>query len=867
MEARLGEKAALALRVLPLLFYSNAEGLPGYSRGLNSPTGINGYRPSKNEQALAKELFPNSKIKITGNFHAAIDFIAATNGIDFDPAGITVWIAAADAQMNESFFQQLQKKTHAVEFWIKKFSRFDFVLRPISCCGIRSNGVLKNNLLLGGVWLAGRTPFWRLTPPFASETQYAEQVKILSSNPSFGIQTYMDLGPAFQPPLREEANETIKTLIEERETGFSWALRLAQLEMRLTQGEQAPSTCEGAKGQILAGILVDPDIMPVDAVARFYLSENLREKARIICSWHYLNSEIRLKLGALASGAAEPGTEALARYAASWEWNDDTLKRLNAWRESGIDSALNFDKDIDLFISDAWRRIRLLLGRAEIAAWVEEEALIRMDKKIQAACFQSPQKIKKSHHRLIPHAKALTLLHRALDSEFPWALMHGIISIRSGEEEIQPLKEASDPAALILWAAANNLFGQDTKLFARGVEEGVNFSDLERLSHPLWKLMAQPHPDAGGWAGLGQDSTPVKILAAPNFGRSERELLSLTAVYETTWGEIYYRTWSDTEVLQNFCTKILIPFLPRNFHDEDIEVFVQKQKVRSMGNAEGAFQRELPELSRFLGGSSLSPLNRRRYIGAKEEGFFLIERTGQAMDFIPVASYDELLRILRALTPHSKVETLVGNYDGPLNLLREAFNNSTYGYLDIFALTDGDQGALIIIDEIGHLSYLPHYSEEQIYELSHVLVFLENIYHQVRSQPNTPLRGNTLRDCIKIHALINSQRTKAVLSTNNYLSKVDALGLKPFELGLEKDEENGYRVRWGNEVITRAQTPDPLGELQRRIGIIRQSGKDYDIFLTKVFLDDGFLLRFKGEFVSTGHYLFYKTALEAKLFH
>jgi len=867
LEKQLGGKAEQVLQAIPILFHSNKEGLPGYARALNLPAGISGYRPSKSEVALAKELFPKAKVKTSGGFNGSIEFIAVINDAE-DGASINVWLALSDAQLSESSLDQLEKKTAAVESWIKKYGGCCVVFHLMPCKEISSSMELRNRLLLDGIWLAGRIPFWRLIPPFVSEKQYDEHVKILMSNPMFGIQAYIDLGPAFQPKLREDVGDSIKALIEKRDIDYAWALQMAMLEMRLSQGEDAPSVYEGAKGQILAGILVDSSLMEVDAVARFYLSKKMAKDAEVITSWRYLICGFRLRPGSFAHGGTDSGTEAFVRYACGWSWDDKLLERLNAWKDSGIAGTIDFEDEVNSFLANLWRRVRGMLERPEMEGWAEKETLGLMDCKIEAQCSDSPWKIKKSCNRAAAPAKALTLLHGELDSGLSWALIQGSAPMKPQEGEINPIREDSDPAALLLWAAANNVLGQNTRLFIKGIEENVAFSDLDRLSKVLLEFIALPVQDTEKEKSgdEGHTSYPVKILALPNFGRYEHELLSLAAVYETNLGEIYYRTWSGADVLKEFCSSVLIPFLLTEFREEALEVFVQRQKVRTMGNAAAAFQRELPELSVFLGGSTISPHERRRYVGNADENYFVIERAGQAVDFVPLESYDALIRSLTALSPHSRVETLVGNYDGPLNILREAAKNSSYGYMDIFAITEGERGELIFFDEIGHMSCFTHHSEEQIYQLSHLLVFLENIFAEVRGQPNTPLVGESFRECLKIHTIAHGQRRRAFLSTNNYLTKVDALGLEPFDLGLEKDGEDGYKVRWGKESISSAETPNPLGELQRRIKIIRQSGRDYDIFLTKVFLDDGFISRFKDEFVSTGHYLFYKNILEAKLF-
>ena len=56
-----------------------------------------------------------------------------------------------------------------------------------------------------------------------------------------------------------------------------------------------------------------------------------------------------------------------------------------------------------------------------------------------------------------------------------------------------------------------------------------------------------------------------------------------------------------------------------------------------------------------------------------------------------------------------------------------------------------------------------------------------------------------------------------------------------------------------------------LEEVRRRIRETRSSGLDYGVFVTRLFLDERFVSEHCGPFVTTGHYLFYKKAIEQRL--
>jgi hypothetical protein len=175
-----------------------------------------------------------------------------------------------------------------------------------------------------------------------------------------------------------------------------------------------------------------------------------------------------------------------------------------------------------------------------------------------------------------------------------------------------------------------------------------------------------------------------------------------------------------------------------------------------------------------------------------------------------------------------------------------------------------------VVDEMGNLVHFTHAREGEPYTLARLIGFLEDLFPGLSAQPKSPLRGPRLSQCLRIHTLLYEGTCRVVSSTAEHLNRVRSLGLDPVGLTIERGAgkgglPSGYVITWADQVIRSVDVPDPLEELRARIRAARHSGLEYDSFVTRLFLDERFVENHCGAFVSTGHYLFYKKAIEGRL--
>jgi hypothetical protein len=190
--------------------------------------------------------------------------------------------------------------------------------------------------------------------------------------------------------------------------------------------------------------------------------------------------------------------------------------------------------------------------------------------------------------------------------------------------------------------------------------------------------------------------------------------------------------------------------------------------------------------------------------------------------------------------------------------------------IDVYVLRKGDLETLYVVDEIGNLIHFPRRAEGEPYALAKLLVFLETIAPELAEQPDSPLAGRRFPEVLRIHTLVYEGTCRAFTATHEHLGRVRDLNLNPVGLTIERTEgsgesEGGYRITWDRQVIESGRVPNPLDEVRRRILAARNSGLHYDVWVTRLFLDEAFVARCCGPFTCVGHYLFYKKAIEQRL--
>ncbi|MFU8856953.1 MAG: class I adenylate cyclase [Deferrisomatales bacterium] len=896
IEAQLGPRAEEALRLLPLLLHLNRPGLPGYVDDPQCPVGVSGYSPHREEIRLARRHFPGADPRPAGVLRPAVELVAVMGSagtIGFSgESDLDVWVCHGPAVSGWGL-ELFRRKVAAVEAWMNRHCRLevhlflqatqsvcrnDFGEAGPEGCGSAMGALLKEEFYRTGVPLAGKAPFWRLVPPGVGPEEYRRHCDLLRQSSAFDAGGYVDLGCVERVPPGELFGAVVWQIVKGWKSPFKSALKLGLLERGARSGPEGRPLCERLKERVLAGERVDPYRLLFDEVLAHYRVHGEAAAEDLLARCFYLKTGVRLDPSLrftptlLSLGSDEA---VLREYVASWGWDERRLRCLNAFETWRLEWVAGLAREVDRYFLRTYQRIREALGTGEETPRITPRDLDVLGRKLRAVYGREQDKVEVLHLVGGGVEEPCVSLHqeRLPDGEVPWRLFRGrVASPTVGGAERELLRSSDDPLELLVWAVWNRLVGTRTRVFCRGLAGGVPAADLEALIRRLTELVERTRVSEPSHEALSADPVPDRLLIVPSLWGEGGGSEEVRAVFSNSWGETFCRRWHGPDALQALAEEVLVPFLLRSPDPTSLQVFAPLHKVGVLRGSPRRLQRELAAAAGLLGGRRFPEGLRRRLVGMSATGAYVLDRSGPGeLRCRTFPSREGLLRFLCGVGPHTRVETRVESSDPELAPLKAAFAASCAGLIDVFLWEEGGRETILVVDEVGHLSRVAGPAEPFPYRLARLLLFLEGTVADVGGQHGSPLRGKSLRQVLRIHSLLREGKWHARTATREHLSRVRALGLLPEGLVIERGtgkgegEEAGYRITWGDQSIRSGEVGDPVAETRRRIREARLSGGGDEPFVTRVFLDAGFAREHCGAFVTTGHYLFYKQAVEQRL--
>ncbi len=888
LEEQIGERAARALGALPVLLHVNQPGLPGYVEEAGCPFGISDYSPSKRELEGARALFPQAHLRRTGILRPAIDLLAVmgsagTMGFS-EESDLDVWVCRA-AGIRPHQAGALHAKVRAVEQWLnentdheihlflqatEQIRTDDFGETDLEGCGSAMGTLLKEEFYRASVLLAGKPPLWWLVPPGASPEAYRRHVAELQADPSFSGDAYVDLGAVARVPVGEFFGAAIWQIAKGWKSPFKSALKMGLLEKVVRTGDRVLPVCETLKERVLAGECPDPYALLFDEVLTHYRENGDAATEDLLARCFYLKTGVRLDpedLDHQHGGSPDD----LSRYVRSWGWGPRKVRHLNNLDRWKFEWVQAMALEVDRYFLRTYKRIRAALEDSGEAQRITPRDLTILGRKLQAMYRQGSDKVEHVHFMTSGVSEPLLSLYQETlpDGETPWRLYRGQVTpYNVDEQEGNHLRTSADLLELLVWAAQNRILTGQTRLTCRGVEREVPAPDLESLAASLVGFTQDAAVHEPPVSALLENPRPTRMLVIPNLGLDAEGLREVGALTVSSWGETFYRSWTGGAAFRTFLEEALIPFLLEAAPPRVLCVHTSPRKVGRRTGAAHALERDLPDVASFLGEGGPEGVKRRWLGTVDDEGFYVLERAGEEARCRAFPTADSLLRYLSGVGPHRRVETRVQNHSGTLAVLGAMTSTASEGLIDIYLLREPDRQTLFVVDEIGNLIHTTSEPQDRPYALSKLLLFLESAVRELAGQPESPLKGRTLAEVVRIHTLHDQGMCRATPATREYLGQVKALGLNPMGLTIERTEDGdggGYRITWGDQIIRSGEVEQPLEEVRKRILRARRSGLDYDPFVTRLFLDERFKAEHCGAFVTTGHHLFYRKAIEQRL--
>lgn len=892
LNEQVGERALQALTALPILLHTNCEGLPGYMEGSSCPAGITGYEAASSELELVGRLFPKAQVRRTPVLKMAIDLVAvmgSAGSIGFtESSDLDIWICFRLSEHNPLLLELLREKVARIEQWMNAHSGVeihlfvqpteriranDFGKIDIEGCGSALGALLKEEFYRTAIVIAGRPPLWWVLPPGIESESYYELAGKLTSEPGFDPSAYIDLGPVEKVVLGELFGAAIWQIAKGQKSPFKSALKMGYLEKNVCAREDTLPLCEILKEKVLDGKNPDPYRILFDEVLTYYSLRGDLSTQELLAECFYLKTGARFDPDSLDRRLEDETEEILRQYILRWGWGRRKIKKLNDFASWRFEWLKELSNDIDKFFLRSYKRIYDTLAQAGMVQSITDRDLTVIGRTLQISYRSAPNKI--PHIHLLAGGMkepVLSLIEASLPSgDSEWRLYRGMVNPLTEEEySTNLINSFGDVVELMVWAVFNGIMGEKTRLLCRPIDRRFSSADLESIAQLLLEFTGETHTNSTGVEHLLDDPVPVKMFIVANLGREDPEIVEVSALYKTNWGETFYKRHTGTAAFRQFVEGYLFNFWAEAPDPSRITVYAPRRKVSALTSPASRLQKTMARMTMLF----TEPVSRERFskrqILSTVEGLTVIERDPLSFSMRSFESMGGLMRFLTSVGPNDLITTKIEDESEKLSELGLVYNTAENGRIDIFVVERPKIPEIYIVDEIGNLRHIYCDDVNPAYTLAKTLIFLNFAVGEVRTSNKNPLSSVPFSDAIRIHKLSVEPSLRVYPATNDFLAKVHDLGLKPVGLTIERAQGQssgrpGYRITWGNEVIRSGEVPHPLEELKRRITESRSSDREYGVYVTKLFLDDQFLKKTCGGFVTTGHYLLYKALVEQRL--
>lgn len=247
----ISERQQQFLVLLPLLFHVNHPMLPGYISH-NTPAGIHGYSPSKNDIRVAKIL--------ARSFTYQRDLIDKSNAIEAlylmgslgtiahsESSDIDVWVCHKN-NLSATALAELQRKCHSLSRWAtntihiethfflmeaQKFKDGQQTTLSNEASGSAQHFLLLDEFYRTAVWLAGKLPLWWFVPAL-EENNYTGYTKILLDKRFIRANDVIDFGGVPAIPTNEFIGAGVWQLYKGIDSPYKSVLKLLLLELTQT---------------------------------------------------------------------------------------------------------------------------------------------------------------------------------------------------------------------------------------------------------------------------------------------------------------------------------------------------------------------------------------------------------------------------------------------------------------------------------------------------------------------------------------------------------------------------------------------------------------------------------------------------------
>ena len=578
------EKHRPLFHVLPFLVHVNHEALPGYVTPPTSdetvPFGINNYSFRPDVELALKRCFPAQShlfadIKQIWPRQRAVDAlvlmgsvgtIAQTDDSDFD-----FWVCIDGNRFSQAALALLQQKLTAIEKWadetfgievhfflseIDKVRQNDFGVAEGESAGSAQAMFLKAEFYNTNIVVAGKAPFWWLTPEKTTEKQYRAIYNSLEKGGSPDVDWFMDLGHLERLDASELFGAAIWQLGKAMDSPFKSVLKMAKLEVYLANISHGQPLCNLLKKHVHRGAEapghvadIDPYALMFDELIAHYKKHGQAEDIAVLQQCLYLKCGSALSQPLVEGEQANFKRKIMASYAKQWGWSRKLIVHLDNQQDWTFNERVQLSRRIHRFLLKCYRRISKEISHHQQV--MDQKDMTVLGRRLSTYYAKKADKIeflRRAFDESLYCEKITIAMRQLKNGDEVWSAYAGDLLSKSGiMDESQKITQASTAIALMVWLVSSKIIDTNSKVYLDynyGEVSELDLNDL--LKHlckyfPPVKVSSLPRNDL---LAPERVTACFAIVNLPTL-RQKATVEDVSILYTTSWGETFLKHGDD----------------------------------------------------------------------------------------------------------------------------------------------------------------------------------------------------------------------------------------------------------------------------------------------------------------------------------
>ena len=578
------EKHRPLFHVLPFLVHVNHEALPGYVTPPTSdetvPFGINNYSFRPDVELALKRCFPAQShlfadIKQIWPRQRAVDAlvlmgsvgtIAQTDDSDFD-----FWVCIDGNRFSQAALALLQQKLTAIEKWadetfgievhfflseIDKVRQNDFGVAEGESAGSAQAMFLKAEFYNTNIVVAGKAPFWWLTPEKTTEKQYRAIYNSLEKGGSPDVDWFMDLGHLERLDASELFGAAIWQLGKAMDSPFKSVLKMAKLEVYLANISHGQPLCNLLKKHVHRGAEapghvadIDPYALMFDELIAHYKKPGQAEDIAVLQQCLYLKCGSALSQPLVEGEQANFKRKIMASYAKQWGWSRKLIVHLDNQQDWTFNERVQLSRRIHRFLLKCYRRISKEISHHQQV--MDQKDMTVLGRRLSTYYAKKADKIeflRRAFDESLYCEKITIAMRQLKNGDEVWSAYAGDLLSKSGiMDESQKITQASTAIALMVWLVSSKIIDTNSKVYLDYNYGEVSELDLNDLLKHLCKYFPPVKVSSLPRNDLLAPERVTACFAIVNFPtlRQKATVEDVSILYTTSWGETFLKHGDD----------------------------------------------------------------------------------------------------------------------------------------------------------------------------------------------------------------------------------------------------------------------------------------------------------------------------------